>query len=332
MRVVIVGGTGNISTSIVRRLLELGHDVTCYNRGQRGAPPAGARAIAGDRKDRPAFEAAMQKERFDAAIDMICFTREDAESSVRAFRGVGQFVQCSTVCTYGVDYDWLPVTEDHPLRPTTDYGRNKVAADAVYLEAHYREGFPVTVIKPSTTYGPQMGVLRQVAWDFSWIDRIGKGKPVLVCGAGNALHQFLHVDDAALAFAGVLGKKSCIGQTYNMVRRGFTTWADHHRTAMRVIGREVELVGVPFADLKAFGIPAFDICETIFRHHVVYGAERLFRDVPEFQPRVSLEAGMRQVLAAMDAAGKVPDSDAVTWEDEIITAQRGVRAKRAARV
>jgi nucleoside-diphosphate-sugar epimerase len=325
MKIGIVGGTGNISTSIVRRLLAQGHEVTCFNRGKRGAPPGDVRVLTGDRADRAAFEAAMQKERFDAAIDMICFTREDAESSVRAFRGVGQLVHCSTVCTYGVEYDWLPVTEDHPLRPTTDYGRNKVAADAVYLAAYYREGFPVTIIKPSTTYGPQMGLIRQVAWDFSWIDRIRKGKPILVCGDGNALHQFLYVDDAALAFAGVLRKKQCIGQTYNMVRRGFTTWAEHHRTAMRVIGREVDLVGVPYADLKTFGIPAFDICETIFRHHVMYGSERLFRDVPEFQPAVSLEDGMRQVLAAMDGAGKVPDSDGMSWEDEIIAAQRRLR-------
>jgi hypothetical protein len=36
--------------------------------------------------------------------------------------------------------------------------------------------FPVTIIKPSSTYGPQMGLLRQVAWEFSWIDRVRKGK------------------------------------------------------------------------------------------------------------------------------------------------------------
>jgi nucleoside-diphosphate-sugar epimerase len=330
MRTVIVGGTGNISTSIVKRLFELGHDVTCYNRGKRGSPPNGVRVITGDRKDQAAFEAAMQKERFDAAIDMICFTKEDAESSARAFRDVGHFVQCSTVCTYGVDYDWLPVTEDHPLRPITDYGRNKVAADAVYLEAHYRAGFPVTIIKPSTTYGPAMGLLRQVSWEFSWIDRVRKVKPIVVCGDGNALHQYLHVDDAALAFAGVLGKKTCIGQTYNMVRRGFTSWAEYHRTAMRVIGAEVELVGVPYADLKAYSIPAFETCDTIFRHHVVYDAGKLFRDVPEFQPRVPLEEGMRRVLAAMDAEGRVPRWDTVRWEDALIEAQRKVGAAKPA--
>jgi len=324
VKVCIVGGTGNISTSIVRLLLALGHDVTCFNRGRSGEPPAGARVLTGDRSDRSAFEAAMQAEKFDAAIDMICFNREDAESSIRAFRGVRHFIQCSTVCTYGIHYDWLPATEDHPLRPLTGYGRGKVAADSVYLEAFYRDGFPATIIKPSTTYGPKSGMLRQVAWDASWIDRVRKGKPILVCGDGNALHQFLHVDDAALCFAHVVGKEHCIGQTYNMVRRGFTTWADYHRLAMKVLGKEVDLVGVPLADLERFNPPQFGICKEIFAHHVYYSAEKLFRDVPEFQPRVSLEEGMRQVIDVMDREGRIPDSDTLDWEDHIIASQRQI--------
>ena len=131
MRVCVIGGSGNISTSIVRVLLNLGHEVTCFIRGQSRTIPDGARLLQGDRMDRAAFEKKIQAEHFKAAIDLICFNREDAESSVRAFRGVQHFIQCSTVCTYGIELDWMPVTEDHPLRPITDYGRNKVAADLV---------------------------------------------------------------------------------------------------------------------------------------------------------------------------------------------------------
>lgn len=326
MRVCILGGTGNISTSIVRLLLEKGHEVTIFNRGQHRPTPAGVRLIQGDRHDQAEFEHLMQAEKFDAAIDMICFTPEEAQSSLRAFRDVGHFVMCSTVCTYGIQYDWLPATEDHPLRPITDYGRNKAAADAVFLEAHFKSGFPVTIIKPSTTYGPQQGLVRQIAWDFSWIDRIRKGKPILVCGDGNALHQHLHVEDAASGFVGVLGNADTHGQTYNLVKRGYITWADYHRTAMKVLGSEVDLVGVPFADLKVLNVPEFDICEEIFAHHVYYSAEKLCRDVPEFQPKISLEQGMAEVIEAMDREGRIPNSDDLTWEDKIIAAQCRVRS------
>lgn len=329
MKVCIVGGTGNISTPFIPRLLEHGHEVSLFNRGQRQLAgsaklPAAVRVIQGDRQERAAFEARMQAERFDYAIDMICFNREDALSSLRAFRGVKHLVHCSTVCTYGVDYDWLPVTEDHPLRPISDYGRNKVAADNVYLEAFHREGFPVTIIKPSTTFGPTWTLLRQIAWEGSWVDRVRKGKPIVVCGDGLALHQFLYVEDAAPAFVDVLGRAKCVGQVYNMMKPGFTTWADYHRTAMKVIGRQVELVGVPLAALVSAKVPAVEICQSIFAYNVIYDSAKLRRDVPEFAPKVSLEQAQARVLEAMDREGRVPDSDKLDWEDKLIAAQRKV--------
>ena len=315
MKICIVGGTGNISTSIVRLLVQHQHEVVCFNRGQRGQPPAGVRVIVGDRANAAEFERAMQREKFDAAIDMIWFNAEQAQSSLRAVRGVSQVVHCSTVCTYGVHYDCLPVPEEHPLRPTTDYGRNKVAADEVYLAAYRQDGFPVTIIKPSTTYGPQMGMLRQVAWDFSWIDRVRKGKPILVCDDGRARHQFLHVDDAARGFAGVLGKSQCIGQTYNLMRTEDISWADYHRLAMQVLGREVQLVSVPLAVLTG---DRFDICKTIFAYDCIYSPAKLQRDMPEFRPVISLEEGMRQVIQVMDQENRIPNSDCETWEDAIL--------------
>ena len=309
MRICVIGGTGHISTSLVRFLLTQGHEVTCVTRGQSGEVPAGARWMRGDRRERAAFERRMQATPFDAAIDMICFTREDAASSVRAFPHVQHFVQCSTVCTYGIDHEWMPVTEDHPRRPTTAYGGHKAQADAVFLEAYDRQGFPVTIVKPSTTYGPTQGLLRQIAWEFPWIDRIRQGRPLLICGDGNTLHQHLHVEDAALGFAHILGKAHCLGQTYHLVDRGCITWADYHRTAMRVLGRQVELVGVPLAELITGNVPNVQICREVFAHHGYYSAEKLFRDVPEFRPAVSLERGMQEVIDAMDRAGRIPNAN-----------------------
>jgi hypothetical protein len=177
------------------------------------------------------------------------------------------------VCTYGIQYDYFPSDETHPLRPITDYGCNKAGADNVFLEAYYREKFPVVIMKPSTTYGPVQGMVRQVCWDFSWIDRVNKGKPILVCGDGNALHQYLHVDDAAKAF---------------------------------------------------LNVPGFDICAEIFAHHVYYSAAKLFRDVPEFQPQISLEKGMTQVFEVMEREDRIPNSDLITWEDRIIARQKSI--------
>lgn len=324
MKVCIVGGTGNISASIVRLLRETGHDVTLFNRGITPGALEGVRVIRGDRKVRAGFESAMQAERFDAAIDMICYNADDALSDLRAFKGVKHLVFCSTVCVYGVDYDWLPVTEDHPLRPITDYGRNKAAAERVFMAAYYAESFPVTIIRPSTTFGPRMRMVRQISTEEAWVDRVRKGKPIAVCGDGCSLHQWLHVDDAAPAFAFALGRGRCVGNIYNMVKREFGTWADYHRTAMKVIGREVELVGVPLATMIAAGVPGVGICKNIFSHNCVYSPAKLMRDVPEFSPRISLQDGLSLALQARQGANLLPDSDLETWEDSLIAAQKAV--------
>ena len=325
IRVCVVGGTGNISTPFVRLLIEQGHEVTCFNRGERSGLHPKAKLIKGDKKaDRPGFEKAMQEQRFDWAIDMLCATPQDAASDLRAFAGVKHFIQCSTVCTYGVDYDWVPVSENHPLRPFTDYGRNKVAADHLFLEAYHRSGFPVPIIQPSTTYGRTWTLPRQVGRGPEWVDRVKKGKPLVVCGDGRALHQFLYVDDAAPAFVFALGRDRCVGQVYNMTRRGHTTWEDYHKTAMKVIGREVELVGVPLAALRAAKVPKLELCETIFSYNTIYSSEKLFRDIPEFQPKTSLEEGLARLLKGMQQRGAIPDSDGIDWEDRLIAEQSKV--------
>ena len=147
MRVCIVGGSGNISTSMVQAFAEQGHAVTVFNRGARAQQSSeqqrllrlhGARQITGDRDDPASFERAMQHEGFDAVVHMICFNLGQAESAVRAFHGVKHFVQCSTVATFDVlACRTLPIDEEAPLQYGDDpysygaYGRDKVAADQV---------------------------------------------------------------------------------------------------------------------------------------------------------------------------------------------------------
>ena len=190
-RIVIVGGTGNISVSITRLLVEKGYDVTCFNRGVTKAEeiPDCVHIITGDRWDRPAFEKVMQEGAFDYAIDMICFDAEDAKSDIRAFRGVKQMIYTSTTCVFGVDYDYLPVDENHEKRPFTVYGKNKSIAEEVFLKAYREEGFPITILRPSSTYGNQSGMVGNVGETNLWIDRIRKGKPVLLCGSGSTARR-----------------------------------------------------------------------------------------------------------------------------------------------
>src|ERR1051326_3518535 len=138
MRVVVIGGTGNISREIVRALVERGDEVTVYNRGRHRDPqPEGVTVVHGDRRDREAFEAAMRALSVDAVIDMISYSPDDAASAVRAFSGrVAHFIHCSTVMTYGPPVPQPICSEEAPLGARTPYGQGKIAADALLLKTH----------------------------------------------------------------------------------------------------------------------------------------------------------------------------------------------------
>jgi len=324
MRVAVVGGNGNIGRSIVEHLVHAGHEVICFNRGLSGPVPDGTKVIRGDRHERADFEQVMAKQAADAAIDLVCFSAEDAQSSLRAFRAVGHFICCSSVATYGRELESLPATEDHPLRPSNAYGCGKRDADAAFMAAHQRDGFPMTLVKPAITYGPEMGLVRQLGHDLSWLDRIRKGKPLIVADDGTAVHQFLHIDDAGRFFAQIVGRAACIGEIYNLVPHGCTRWNDYHRTAMSILGREVELVRIETAELRSLVATGRAHATDIFSHNSFFSAAKRERDVPEFEPNISLEAGMARVIEALDRAGRIPDSDSISWEDDVIAAQRGI--------
>src|SRR6185369_14499874 len=154
MKVLLVGGTGLISTGIVEHLLARGADITLFNRAKRRQSEL--RVIVGDRNVPSEFEARLADERFDVVIDMICFSPEQAEASVRAFAGrTQQLIFCSTVCTYGVDIpsDVL-IDETFALSPISEYARNKVLCERVFERASAAGDFQLTIVRPSNTYGP----------------------------------------------------------------------------------------------------------------------------------------------------------------------------------
>ena len=323
----IVGGSGLISAAIVQRLLaanengSANYEIVLINRGSV-PPPAGTRLLKLDRNCRTEFEETCAAEMFEYVIDMLCFSAEDARSSIRAFgsgnRSLRQFVFCSTADVYGTQLEWLPVCEDHPTRPVGRYGKGKLAAERVFqAEAVGRQeeqaGFPLTVIRPASVYG-EAGASATLLdplgrGDGEWVDEIKAGRPVVVAGTEGIQTQFLHADDCAFAFAGVLGQSHSIGKTYNVCAKEMHTWGDYYRAAMAVLGREVPIVAAPTALLVAAGAASIAI-EDNFAHSRVLSPQRICRDVPSFRAGgscggVRLGEGLRRMIAAMES-GALP--------------------------
>jgi nucleoside-diphosphate-sugar epimerase len=323
MKVLIIGGTGLISTAITGQLVERGDEVTLFNRGQTEPRiPAGVKQVHGDRKDYGAFESAMASlGTFDCVIDMICFLPEEAESDVRAFSGrAGRFIFCSTVDVYSRPASRYPYTEDEPHHPVSEYGRNKAACEALFREAHDEGRLSVTTIRPAYTYGEGGTIIHTFGWSTTYIDRIRRGKPVVVHGDGSSFWVCCHIEDAARAFLGAMDNPDAAGRAYHVTGEEWMPWNTYHRKVAEALGApEPRLVAIP-TDLLAAGAPKRSgIVSTNFRFSNIFDNAAAHADLG-FRYTIPWVEGVRRTVTWLDEHGRIEDSDTDPFDDRLIAA------------
>lgn len=322
-KILLIGGYGNIGLGVTKALLNEGYDVTVATLPMQGDNPVPeAKWIQANREDEKAFASAVGKD-YDYVIDFACFTPEHARMDYELFRDVRHMLVVSTGAAYGpLPGREIPIREHMKRQPVWGYGVTKKAMEDFFLEKFMKEDYPVTIFRPTVSYGRQNTIVRQIGSDNSWVDRIRKGKPI-VTGNPYILRNFLYVDDAASAFTGALHHEWCKGQVYNLGAIRCYDWGCYHQTMMEVLGREVEMVEVPLATLQAS--PHFEVSPMIttnFIYNGYYAGDKIARDIPEFCPGTDLKTGLANAVEYLDKHRLIPDSDALTWEDELIEAQR----------
>ncbi|MFO0599988.1 MAG: NAD-dependent epimerase/dehydratase family protein [Myxococcaceae bacterium] len=333
MKALVVGGTGLISTGIVRQLLARGAEVTVFNRGQRGAPPDGVRVLRGDRSQPEDFVRTFERERFDVVYDMICYSPEDAEATARAFSGrCEQLVLCSSAVVYGPQSPpGVLITEDAPLQPVSHWGHAKVACEQTLQRAAAAGAFQLTIARLGHTYGPGDALNDQQENDGLAWDRVARGLPVFCTGDGLGLWQSTHRDDAALFFAHAALAPATFGQVFNVMRDDVFTWRSYYRDVARALGTVARLLFVPATWLIEQDPERFSFLAEVSRFHAVYSAAKARAAVPAFRPVITLEAGAKETLEDQRRRGAWPDSrgDAryQAWIDRALSL--GLRAEEA---
>src|SRR3954447_3303049 len=187
MKVLFIGGTGQISTACAQLAVERGIELTLLNRGvtSKRPLPDGARVLHADVRDADAVRSALGDERFDVVADFVAFTPEHVQTDLDLFSGrVGQYIFISSASAYQTPPLRLPVTESTPLRnPIWPYSQAKIACEDLLVRAYREDGFPATIVRPSHTYDRT-----QVPYDPGWalVERMRQGKPVVVHGDGTS--------------------------------------------------------------------------------------------------------------------------------------------------
>jgi len=328
MQVLLLGGTGLISTGITRQLVESEHDVACFTRGESDAQvPETVEFVHGDRSNPDELAMARDEIDPDVVIDMILFDPDTAREAVDVFGGdVEQYVFCSTVDVYHRPLATNPVQEDAPREPAvSEYGANKAAAEDVFMEAHEDGAFSTTVIRPWSTYGEGGPVLHSLGVGTYYVDRIRKGKPILVHGSGQSLWGPCHRDDVAGAFVGAVGNADAYGEAYHVTSEEVITWNQYHETVAAAIDApEPDLVHVPVDQLRAAMPDRTDMLMDHFRFSTVFDNAKARRDLG-FEYTIGFEEGVRRTVEWLDEHDDVDPWDSEA-DDELIEEWRDATA------
>jgi nucleoside-diphosphate-sugar epimerase len=249
MRALFIGGTGIISTAVSRLAVEKGVELYLLNRGKSDEFfPEGARRIVADMRDRDAVRAALGSLDFDAVVDWIAFTPDQVEADLSLFEGrTRQYVFISSASAYQKPPSHYLVTESTPLaNPYWQYSRDKIACEELLNRAYRERGFPATIVRPSLTYGDTQIPVAVGSWQQPWtiVDRMRRGKRVVVQGDGSSLWTITHNSDFAKGFLGLLGNGHAIGHAFHITSDEVLTWDAITRTVGAAAGVEPSIVHV----------------------------------------------------------------------------------------
>ena len=323
MRALFIGGTGIISSACSQLAVERGIDLTLFNRGQttRRPVPDGARLICGDIRDSEAARRALAGQTFDVVADFVAFTPEQVQLDVDLFRGrTGQYIFISSASAYQKPLAGLPITESTPLaNPFWAYSRAKIACEDLLVKAYRDDGFPMTIVRPSHTYDRTM---LPVDGGYTVIDRMRRGKKVVVHGDGTSLWVLTHHQDLARAFVGLLGNPHAIGESFHITSDELLTWNQIFDLLARAAGADPQLVHVPSEGISAYDRTWGDGLLGDKTHSVIFDNTKIKRAVPGWVATIPFAQGAQEIMAWHDAdpARQAVDPATDALLDQIIAA------------
>ncbi|MDR0784353.1 MAG: NAD-dependent epimerase/dehydratase family protein [Treponema sp.] len=322
MNILILGGTGVISTEIVNCLHSLNHHVTTFNRGVRKVRyQAEPEVVIGDKQDAGSFKKLLKGRKFDAVIDMISYNPDDAALTLDALaQSDAHFVFTSTVSVYKRPTRNVPFRETHELFSDDTfcpYGYHKARMEA-FLGTRM-EDTPITIIRPSLTVGKgskNVGVMRN---NYGIVERIKKGKPIVVFGDGVNPWSWTWAGDLAKAYAGVLRRSACYGQVYHTANDDMRIWDDLYFEFGRLIDVEPRLIHISTEMLMAAAPAVFGHVYQEKMHCGIFACDKIHQDVPEFFCEYTLDKIVKALAEwyEEEESARVVDQERDALEDAI---------------
>lgn len=296
MKVLFIGGTGIISSAVSRLAVEKGIELYHLNRGKSHRKIEGVKNISGDIRNVEETKQVLKDYFFDVVVNWISFVPEHVQADIEIFAGkTKQYIFISSASAYQKPILKLPITEETPLdNPFWQYSRDKAECERILMDANRKSNFPVTIVRPSHTYD---NTLIPNDWGYTILDRMLKGKRIIIQGDGTSLWILTHNTDFAVGFVGLFGKKEAIGEAFHITSDELLTWNQIYKMMADALGVPLNAVHIP-SDFIAKYNPEYGAGLLGDKaHSVIFDNSKIKKLVPEFDCKIPFSQGVKEIIA-----------------------------------
>lgn len=298
MKVLFIGGTGMISTSVSRLAVAEGIELYLLNRGNNKQDIPEATHLEADIEKSDSIKHALGDLNFDVVVDWLAFEPQDIEHAINLFKNrTKQFIFISSASCYQKPVNHYKINESTPLaNPYWDYSQNKIACEIRLMQAYRDEGFPATIVRPSLTYSKNFPIAIGGWGCYTLADRILNDQPIIVHGDGTSLWVVTHADDFAKGFVPLMGNPQAIGEAFHITSDEVLTWDQIYQTIATALGKKANIIHIP-SDFIVNIKPEYE--GTLLGDKswsVVFDNSKIKRIVPEFNPVIPFHKGIQLTL------------------------------------
>ena len=246
MKILLIGGTGLISTAVVEEALNRGMEVFLLNRGNKNVEfNKPVTQLTSDINDEQRVKELLIPHFFDVIIEFFAFTVEHVQRDYRLFKGkTNQYIFISTASAYHKPLPKSPITEDIPLEnPYWQYSQNKKYAEE-YLLSLRDDEFNVTIIRPSHTYNDRSLVFQLSSWShpFTILNRMINDQPIVLPDDGESLWTLTYHKDFAKGFVDIFGNEMTYQEYYHLTSDKVYTWNEITLAIYKALGKKPNII------------------------------------------------------------------------------------------
>lgn len=301
MKVLLIGGTGVLSTAVANEAVKQGITVFMVNRGKRSLPN-GVELLKSDKDDFDNIKRLIGENTFDAVIDFLCFTDAQITKSFNFYKDyTKQYFFISSCAVYDTRIKGIKSEDSPKVLPIWKYSVDKWASEEHLYKMSAEAGINYTVIRPGVTYDDTRipyGIMPPYGYHWTLVERIKHGKPIIRWNKGDNRSSMMRVEDFAVGVVGLIGNPKAYNEAFNICGDEAPTYNDVISIIEEWLGTKAVFVDVtPEFYAKQMPVQKGEILGGRGLD-AISSNEKIKSIVPAFKQTIGLREGVMKTLEA----------------------------------